>query len=122
VLAALVLLIWQGARGAAQDRVYSPEQLTEMPKFASPTDAVSAIDAEYPADLKASGVGGKVQLRLILGADGTVEPSSVKIVATTNPKLGDAAARAVKRIRFEPGKVNGKPVRTVVLFPLTFGG
>jgi protein TonB len=120
-VAVLAALLLHAPSAAAQDKVYTPEQLTELPKIAAPKEAVAAIEEAYPADLKAKGVGGKVQLRLVLNADGSVDASSVKVVAATNKELGEAAARAVKRIRFEAGKVNGKAVRTVVMFPLAFG-
>jgi TonB family protein len=119
--AVLVLLSLRSTAVSAQDKVYTPEQLSQLPKIASATDAIAAIEAEYPAELKAKHVAGKVQIRFVVNTDGTVDPKSVKVVAASDPRLGDAASRAVKRIRFEPGMVNGKKVRTVVLFPLSFG-
>jgi TonB family protein len=121
VLALLVILATSAGRAGAQEKVYSPEQLTQLPKIASTTDAIAAIEAEYPAELKASKVTGRVQLRFIVNADGSVDASSVKVVAATNEQLGSAAARAVKRIHFQPGKVGDSTVRTVVMFPLSFG-
>jgi periplasmic protein TonB len=106
---------------SAQEKVYSPEELSELPKIARSADAVAAINDEYPKELRAARIGGRVQIRMILNADGTVDPSSVQIVATTNEQLGEAALRAVKRMQFAPGKANGKAVRTVVLLPLKFG-
>jgi periplasmic protein TonB len=106
---------------SAQEKVYPPEELSELPKIARSADAVAAINEEYPKELKAARIGGRVQVRMILNADGTVDPSSVQIVAATNELLGEAALRAVKRMQFAPGKANGKPVRTVVLLPLKFG-
>jgi TonB family protein len=106
---------------AAQERVFPPEELTELPRIARNADAVAVINEEYPKELKAAHIGGRVQVRMILNADGTVDASSVQIVAATNEQLGDAAARAVKRMQFAPGKAKGKAVRTVVILPLKFG-
>jgi periplasmic protein TonB len=105
----------------AQEKVYPPEELSELPKIARSADAVAAVNEEYPAELKAARIGGRVQVRMILNADGTVDASSVQVVAATNERLGEAAMRAVKKMQFAPGKANGKAVRTVVLLPLKFG-
>jgi protein TonB len=119
--AGLLCLLLIAAPVAAQDKVYPPEELSELPRLARSADAVHAINQEYPSELKAARIGGRVQVRMILNADGSVDASSVQVVATTNERLGEAAMRAVKKMQFAPGKANGKPVRTVVLLPLKFG-
>jgi periplasmic protein TonB len=116
-----LLLALVAAPASAQDRVYPPEELSDLPKIARSADAVAVINEEYPKELKAARIGGRVQVRMILNADGTVDASSVQIIAATNEMLGEAAARAVKRMQFAPGKANGKAVRTVVLLPFKFG-
>jgi TonB family protein len=107
---------------AAQTDVYTPGQLTELPDIADRVKAAEIIQKAYPPELKERKIGGTVHLRFIVNADGTVDTKSVKVIAASHPALGVAAAAASKDIRFKPGKLNGKPVRTVVVFPLNFVG
>lgn len=107
--------------GAASAQAFSPEQLSEMPQVKSASQAAQAIQRAYPRSLQDSGIGGKVQVRFVVKADGSVDPGTVEVVAATVKALGDAAAQAVEKIQFVPGKKDGAAVAAVVVMPITFG-
>jgi periplasmic protein TonB len=103
-------------------QVLSPSQLTEAPQLKSASQARTAIERSYPPGLRDNGVVGKVQLRFTVNADGSVDPASIEVVAASVKALGEAAAKAVAKIEFVPGKKDGTPVASQVVMPISYGG
>ena len=58
----------------------------------------------YPAE----GRRGKVVLRAVFAADGTV--TNIRVISTVDDELTESAVKAARRIRFVPATRNGKPV------------
>ncbi len=79
--------------------------------------ATSKYDPAYPAEALRDNVEGIVKLYAIIHADGTV--GSVKVLNGVDPRLDEAAERALSRWQFRPGTKNGDPVdlEAVVLIP-----
>lgn len=114
-LAILMLaLVFTPHETHAQDTVYSAEQLSQPPRLASATKTADMLRNA------ARGAAGTVRLQFIVGADGQVEPGSVKVVHSTNSALTAAAEKVARRLEFKPGEKDGKAVRTQVMLPLTF--
>lgn len=108
--------------GLAQDgEIHSLSQLSELPRLADVKQAGKAINKAYPRSLQRRGIGGRVQLRFVVGADGKVDGGTVEVVAASVEELGEAAKMAAVELLFVPGKIDGSPVKTMVLFPITFG-
>jgi protein TonB len=110
----------ESAQAQASDVVYVAADLTTLPKMASMEKAARIIQASYPNNLKSQGVGGTVQLQLIVGVDGKVESGSVKVVSSSVPELGEAALDAAQKLEFTPGKVKDAAVRARVILPITY--
>ena len=108
------------ARAQSAERVYTNEELTDLPRLLSPSRAQRLIEESYPPDLKRAGIGGRVQVRFIIGADGKVEPESVPVLAATGAAPGDAAAKMVPKLEFRPGKIGDKAVRSIAVLPITY--
>jgi TonB family protein len=119
VLGIFALLLMPGS-ASAQD-FYMPDQLTEQPGIKSASQAQKAILRSYPRALRDASIGGKVQLRFIVGEDGKVDPASVEVMAASVKALGEAASKAVQRIKFVPGKKDGSSVRSMVVMPIVYG-
>jgi TonB family protein len=98
-----------------------PVQETVAPSNFTPYDEApklqSRISLEYPSDAKSKGIEGKIILKLLIGKDGKVKETEV---IKSIPELDAAAIKAVKDLKFRPGKYKGKPVEVWVRFPLTF--
>ncbi len=120
--AALILLVASQriAQAQAADSVYTAAELTTPPKLASATATAHQIQRSYPENLKRAGITGQVQVEFIVDSKGKVEASSVEVVLASVPALGEAAKGAVQEIEFIPGKLNGNPVRTRVLLPISY--
>jgi TonB family protein len=79
--------------------------------------ATSKSDPAYPADALRDNVEGVVKLYAIIHADGTV--GGIKLLNGVDPRIDQAAERALSRWQFRPGTKNGDPVdlEAVVLIP-----
>jgi periplasmic protein TonB len=62
----------------------------------------------YPAQARADGVEGRLVLRLVIGADGSV--SQVDVVSSVESALDAAAIVSAKKWRFKPALRCGRPV------------
>ncbi|MGZ4819066.1 MAG: energy transducer TonB [Terriglobales bacterium] len=80
--------------------------------------AAAPLSFSYPEPPNANLIG-KVHLRVFVAADG-----SVKEVAalTGNRALADAAVRAVRRWRYRPPQLNGRPVEAETNVTINFAG
>jgi protein TonB len=69
---------------------------------------VFKTEIEYTAAARSEGIEGKLKLKIVVGADGSV--LSVEILASVSPELDAAAVAAVKQWRFRPAMACGKPI------------
>ncbi len=99
-------------RKAKKAEIYEISALNVLPK---PIKRVSPV---YPPELKAKRVEGEVRLVFIVQEDGSVE--DVRVSRMTSPAFVEAAIEAVKQWKFEPGMIDGRPVKTRVHLPLSF--
>ena len=67
------------------------------------------VDPSYPQVARRAGLGGRVTVRAVIAEDGSVE--SVELFASTNPLFNEAAVDAVRKWRYRPALMNGRPVR-----------
>jgi TonB family protein len=116
------LLQYEGTAGIAR---YDPQEAPDGEFFA--TDAIdempqvlSSPPVTYPPVLLEAGVEGSVTLAVVVGTDGRIEPSSIRVVESTHPGFEQAAADALLATVFRPGKINGQPVRVIVQLPIAF--
>ena len=79
--------------------------------------AVSKVGPAYPAEAMRDNVEGTVTLYAVIHTDGTV--SGIKVLNSVDPRLDEAAMRALSRWQFRPGTKNGDPVEleAVVMIP-----
>jgi TonB family protein len=80
--------------------------------------ATSKVDPAYPADAMRDNVEGTVTLYAIIHTDGTV--SGIKLLNGVDPRLDQAAARALARWQFRPGMKNGDPVELEAVVQIPF--
>lgn len=73
----------------------------------------------YPNKARNMGIGGKVVLRFLVGADGHVSRPAV-VEAHPAGYFEQSAMDAVSRWRFKPGCVKGRAVATWVTLPVQF--
>ena len=73
----------------------------------------------YPYEAVVYGIEGRVVVGFVVEADGRV--SNAEVLSSPDPTLSEAALSVVRRSpRWEPGKLNGQPVRVRLSFPIDF--
>lgn len=79
--------------------------------------ATSKPQPEYPPVARQLRIQGRIEMELSIDASGQVD--GVKTLSG-NPALTGMAANTLKHWRFEPIKVDGKPVRAVAVLSFSF--
>jgi len=89
-----------------------------MQELDAPPKALRRPSPSYPAELRAAGIEGSVQVSLVIDATGTVREARVE--KSTHQGFEFAALRAVQEWQFEPGRKGGRQVNTRVSQVLEF--
>jgi TonB family protein len=89
------------------------------PRLENFQDVQQALRAEYPASLRAAGVGGRVELWLYVIAEGTVANSQIK-TSSGERALDDAAIEVAEHMRFAPAVYEESPTAVWVSHWIAF--
>ncbi|MFO7445555.1 MAG: energy transducer TonB [Ignavibacteriaceae bacterium] len=100
----------------SQEDPYKPVA-DEMPEPVGGYEAIYKI-IEYPDIAKKAGVQGKVYLLAYINEKGGVD--DVKVVKGLGAGCDEAAIDAVKKQKFNPGKVQGQAVKVKLTIPIIF--
>ncbi len=83
-------------------------------------EQISAWAPAYPDLLRQAGIEGMVIVEVIIDTAGRAEPSSLRIVQSSNGMFDASAREAVLRSRYRPGRIHGQAVRVLVQVPISF--
>jgi TonB family protein len=72
----------------------------------------------YPFAYRRSKITGGVWLSVTVGPEGTV--TACKVIRASHPQFGPAAEQAVRRWKFKPATLNGRPVEATFNVPVSF--
>lgn len=98
--------------GSTGRRIQDPEGgAMQLPRYLSGPAAV------YPDAARRDGVQGTVMVRVEVLADGTTGRLEVE---SGEPRLRHAALEMIKHSKFEPGRIDGRPVIVWTLVPVKF--
>jgi protein TonB len=122
----LFLLSYAGISFSKQDnKQISREAFTtaeQMPTFPGGKNALTKYikrHLQYPEKAMKNAVEGKVVLRFIVGADGTV--SNIEVVQSLNAECDKEALSVIERMpKWDPGMQNGAFVSVYYTLPITF--
>lgn len=96
--------------------------IEEEPVFPGGDEAMQQFIRDnlvYPAEAKEKGEQGKVYVRFVVEADGTI--TNVVIARGVSPSIDAEALRIVKLMpNWNPGMYKGTPVLTNVVIPIVF--
>ena len=73
---------------------------------------------DYPVDMRRANQSGTATIRFIVTHDGRV--IDVTVIQATHPSLGDAAADAVAKWKYEPAIKDGQPIACYLSVPVVF--
>jgi TonB family protein len=109
-----------GGFAARLPKSYELTHVEEQPELVNRGAVRTALEREYPRDLRRIGQTGTVALRFRVLDDGTVDRPTVSVVSYTDAGFIEAAARVVYVMRFRPARVRRVPVPVWVTLPVTF--
>jgi hypothetical protein len=69
-----------------------------------------------------AGMGGVALVRFVVDTAGAVEPASVAVMSSPGGVSGEALAGHLRRLRFAPGRVQGRAVRVMLQWRLSVRG
>jgi len=73
----------------------------------------------YPVEAIERGIQGRVYMKFVVEKDGSL--SHIEVVRSIDPILSKEAVRVLEMSpNWNPGKINGTPVRVRMFFPITF--
>ncbi len=75
-------------------------------------------EVEYPDFARKAGIEGRVFVQFVVDEEGNVQ--NPKVTRGVHKLLNQEAMRAVKEMKFEPGKQRGKAVKVQMSLPVTF--
>jgi protein TonB len=83
---------------------------------------IHEVKPNYTGDAMRAKLQGVVEMEVVVLADGTVDPSRLKITRSLDPTFGldQQAVIAVRQWRFRPSMYKGQPVPVIVTVELTF--
>jgi protein TonB len=83
-----------------------------------PVRPLAPIDPAYPAELRAMGVEGDVEVRVLVLADGSV--GAAQLLASSDDAFTAAVRDALREARFHPARKDGHPVASWLPLRLYF--
>ena len=102
----------------------TPDPIAQQQKMAESMGAFALLDVDsaavrdprsaapsYPADMEAKGIEGLVRARFVIDSTGSIDPSTVKVLETTNESFARAVRAAIPEMRFRPAMMGTKAVR-----------
>lgn len=72
----------------------------------------------YPKKAIDEGISGRVYLQIIVDENGNAQ--NPEVLRDIGGGCGEAAAEAIKKVKFTPGKQDGKAVKVKYSLPITF--
>jgi protein TonB len=109
-----------GVPGDGPELQGGPPSITNSINLDRPPRIMAQPSPDYPHALRQEGITGSVTVEFVVDTTGRV--LSAEAVRSTHRGFVEPAVRAVLRWKFEPGKLNGRPVRFRMAVPIEFNG
>jgi len=84
----------------------------------TPPHVVSKVEPHYTQEAKDDKIQGTVVLRVEIDENGAAD--NVQVVRSLDSGLHENAVQAIRQWSFEPGRLNGKPVRVAATIEVNF--
>ena len=91
---------------------------TVLPVLVNAAQVVRALDREYPPQLRAAGITGTAEVRVLVSVEGV--PADVQAEHASHPAFASAAVQAMQAARFRPARHEGRPVPFTLRMPVLF--
>ena len=108
-----------GASGGTSG-TYSAAMVDKRAELINREQIARRLQQLYPPLLRDAGVTGKVTVQMVVGSDGRVDMSTVKIVSTSHEAFADVTMQIMKDLRFSPAKMGSTSVRMLTVMPVSW--
>jgi TonB family protein len=105
--------VWDGWEGPGSDVGGSGTEPVPAGVVDEPPRVLSSPRVRYPEVLRAAGVQGIVVVGFVIDTTGRAEPESIHVVASSHRGFDASAKEVIEKSRFLPGRMQGRPVRTL---------
>jgi protein TonB len=106
--------------GGGTSGTYSAAMVDKRAELINREQVAKRLQQLYPPLLRDAGVTGKVTVQMVVGSDGRVDMSTVKIVSTSHEAFADATMQIMKDLRFSPAKMGSTSVRMLTVMPVSW--
>lgn len=108
----------QKNRSATTDstRTWELKDVQQLPQPLNVDDLRKAMIQLYPPLLYLARTSGRVEVRFRVDAHGV--PDALEVMRSTEPVFDAPTLEALRKLRFSPALVDGKPVAVWVLLPV----
>ena len=97
--------------------VFDDSKIKQATKYDEPPQLKTQIKPKYPPEAKKKGIKGKVYVKVFINDKGVADDA---IILKGIPELNQAAIDAVKKAKYKPARLKGKPVGVWVNLSLNF--
>jgi protein TonB len=105
--------VWDGWEGVSEAGDGDSDAPLPAGVVDEPPRALSSPKLRFPEALRAAGIQGFVVVGFVVDTTGRAERGSIRIVASTHPGFDASAKETIRKSRYRPGRMRGKPVRTL---------
>jgi TonB family protein len=98
--------------------VFLPAADVDAPRLSVQPKPIFQAKPVYPFPMRAAGIHGEVLIGFVIGVEGRVREAFV--IRSSHPGFDESAVEAVEKWRFEPGRVNERPVNVRMQVPIVF--
>lgn len=85
-----------------------------------PVAILSAPKPRYPPVMQSAGIAGRVEVQYVVDTTGHAEPSSWKVLRSSNKAFEEPAREAIMKAVFKPARIRGSAVRQLVQQAISF--
>jgi protein TonB len=97
---------------------YDLVALDRRPQLRNLSEVTRLLSRNYPPLLRDNEIDGTVEVRFVVDAEGRPDMRTAQVVSASHPAFEEPTLRIARRMRFDPGRLGGRAVRTWVTFPI----
>jgi TonB family protein len=99
---------------------YEVAVLQRKPELLNRAEVRTLVDRVYPRELKDAGVSGNALMQFVIASNGTVDPSTIKVVSVSDPRFATPGRLVAEKLTFEPGLYKSNAIRTLIQMPISW--
>jgi protein TonB len=100
--------------------VYDISHVEQRPTLVNGPEVARTLQSRYPRQMQQNRVEGRVTATFVVREDGSVDPSSIRVLDSPNAAFNSPTSAVLRGARFTPARVDGAPVKVQVTMPVAW--